>query len=79
MPTWHVPAPSQVRACVYVPAAHVAAAHDVPLAYFSQALAPLHTPFVPQLVAPASAHWFSGSCPCGTGEQVPALPGTAHD
>jgi hypothetical protein len=79
VPAWQVPVPLHVRACVYVPAAQVSAAHDVPAAYRSQAPAPSHAPFVPQLAAPASAHWFSGSCPCGTGEQVPSLPGTAHD
>jgi hypothetical protein len=79
VPGWHVPVPLHVRACVYVPAAHVAAAHDVPAAYFSHVPAPSHAPFIPQLAAPWSAHWFSGSCPCGTGEHVPSLPGTAHD
>jgi hypothetical protein len=79
MPGWHVPVPLHVPAWVYVPAAQVAAAHVVPAAYFSHAPAPLHAPSVPQLVAPWSAHWFSGSCPAGTFEHVPSLPGTAHD
>jgi hypothetical protein len=30
VPTWHVPAPLQVRACVYVPVTQVSAAHVVP-------------------------------------------------
>jgi hypothetical protein len=30
VPTWHVPVPLQVRACVYVPLAQVSAAHVVP-------------------------------------------------
>jgi hypothetical protein len=56
VPTWQVPVPLHVRACVYVPAVQVASAHDVPAGYFSHAPAPSHTPFVPQLGAPASAH-----------------------
>jgi hypothetical protein len=53
--------------------------HVVPAAYLSHAPAPSQLPFVPQLEAPMSAHWPNGSCPTGTGEQVPSLPGTAHD
>jgi hypothetical protein len=34
---------------------------------------------VPQLAAPWSLHWFSGSCPAGTVEQVPPVPESAHD
>jgi hypothetical protein len=34
---------------------------------------------VPQVDAPASAHWFSGSMPLGAFEQAPRLPGSAHD
>jgi hypothetical protein len=34
---------------------------------------------VPQLGAPASVHWFSGSWPAGTVVQVPALPATAQE
>ena len=26
-----------------------------------------------------SVHWFSGSCPAGTVEQVPPVPVSAHD
>jgi hypothetical protein len=33
----------------------------------------------PQVVAPASAHWASGSCPAGTATQVPTEPETAHE
>ncbi len=42
---------------------------------------PSHRPFVPQLVPPASVHWVAGvgAVAAGTGEQVPALPLTAHD
>ena len=34
---------------------------------------------MPQLAAPWSVHWFSGSCPAGTVEQVPPVPVSAHD
>jgi hypothetical protein len=33
----------------------------------------------PQVVAPASAHWASGSWPAGTATQVPTEPETAHE
>jgi len=36
-------------------------------------------PSVPQLEVPWSLHWFSGSCPAGTVEQVPPVPVSAHD
>jgi hypothetical protein len=36
-------------------------------------------PSVPQLLAPWSVHWFSGSVPVGTLVQVPRFPATAHD
>jgi hypothetical protein len=39
----------------------------------------LQAPSVPQLAWPASAHWFSGSCPAAIGEQTPRLPASAHD
>jgi hypothetical protein len=52
VPGWQVPAPLHVRAWVYVPAAQVAAAHEVPAAYFSHAPAPSHAPFIPQVAAP---------------------------
>jgi hypothetical protein len=32
-----------------------------------------------QVVAPASAHWASGSWPAGTATQLPTEPGTAHE
>jgi hypothetical protein len=32
-----------------------------------------------QLAAVMSVHWPTGSCPAGTGEHVPSLPGSAHD
>ena len=34
---------------------------------------------MPQLFAPWSVHWFSGSCPGGTLVQVPSVPASAHD
>jgi hypothetical protein len=36
-------------------------------------------PSVPQVEAPWSVHWFSGSCPAGTVEQVPPVPVSAQD
>ena len=44
-----------------------------------QAPAPSQVPSVPQLAAPVSAHWFSGSWRSGTLVQAPSLPGSAHD
>jgi hypothetical protein len=44
-----------------------------------QAPAPLQKPSFPQLAAPASVHWFCGSCPAGTLLHVPSDPVTAHD
>ena len=35
-------------------------------------------PFVPQVVAPASLHWLSGSAPAGTATQVPTEPARLH-
>jgi hypothetical protein len=34
---------------------------------------------VPQVVAPLSVHWLSGSVPTGASVQVPRLPASAHD
>ena len=34
---------------------------------------------MPQLDAPWSLHWFNGSCPAGTVEQVPPVPVSEHD
>lgn len=36
-------------------------------------------PSVPQLVAPASAHWLSGSVVGAASVQVPTVPGSAHE
>jgi hypothetical protein len=41
---------------------------------------PLQNPVVPQLAAPPAVHCPAGSAPlAGTGEQVPAAPGSAQD
>ena len=34
----------------------------------------MHQPFAPQVAAPASLHWPSGSAPAGTATQVPSEP-----
>jgi hypothetical protein len=40
----------------------------------------LHNPVLPQLAAPSSLHTPARSVPpAGIGEQVPTLPGTAHE
>jgi hypothetical protein len=55
-------------------------AHGVPAAKRSQAPLPSQKPVVPQLAAPELAHVFVGSAPPdGTGAQVPAVAGSAHD
>jgi hypothetical protein len=56
-----VPAPLHVRAGVNVEAEQVGATHCVPVMYSRHAPAPLQVPSLPQLAAPASVHWFSGS------------------
>jgi hypothetical protein len=40
---------------------------------------PSQVPSVPQLAAPLSVHWFSGSAPTGTNVHVPAVPVSAHE
>jgi hypothetical protein len=74
-----VPPPLQVRAGVHVEPLQLAAAHTVPLAYRRHAPAPSHAPSCPQLAAPSSAHWLSGSAPAGTLMHCPSLPAIAHD
>jgi len=59
--------------------AQVGARHCVPDAYRRHAALPSHIPSLPQVVAPWSAHWPSGSEPSGTLVQVPTLLGTAHE
>lgn len=72
--TAQVPLPSHAAAGVTVEPLQVAPAHAVPAAYFWQAPLPLQKPLVPQVVAPASLQWASGSCPAGTATQVPTEP-----
>jgi len=76
---WQTPAPLQVRGGVYVEPVQLPGAHWVPLAYRRQPPVPSQNPSVPQLVAPWSAHWLSGSWPAGTVEQVPPVPDSAQD
>ena len=75
----HVPVPLQARADVSVEPVQDAPAHCVPAAYTRQAPPPLQVPSLPQVAAPASVHWFSGSRPLGTLLHAPRLPATAHD
>jgi hypothetical protein len=74
-----VPLPSHDAAGVKVEPVQAAVAQPVPAAYFWQAPLPLQRPFKPQVVAPASAHWASGSWPAGTATQVPTEPAIAHE
>jgi hypothetical protein len=78
-PGVQVPAPSQRPASVSVDPAHDCMPQARPGAYSRQAPAPLHDPSVPQLDAPESAHWFSGSVSAGTAVQMPGLVASAHD
>ncbi|HEY2595773.1 MAG TPA: hypothetical protein VGK33_17920, partial [Chloroflexota bacterium] len=74
-----VPLPSHDAAGVKIDPVQAAAAQPVPAAYFWQAPLPLQSPLRPQVVAPASAHWASGSWPAGTATQVPTEPATAQE
>jgi hypothetical protein len=74
-----VPVPLQLRPGVKVEPLQVAEAQDVPAAYSRQLAAPSQNPSVPQLFAPASAHWPIGSCPDGTFTQLPSVPAMAQD
>jgi hypothetical protein len=76
---WQVPVPLQVWAGEYVEPVHDAATQTVPAAYSRQWPSPSQAPSLPQLPAPLSSHWFSGSAPTPTNAQVPALPASAHD
>jgi hypothetical protein len=76
---WQVPVPLQVRAGVKVAPAQLAATQTVPLAYNRHAPPPSHAPSVPQVDAPLSAHWPSGSAPAGTSVHVPVVPASPHD
>ena len=76
---WQVPIPLQVRADVSVDPVHVAAAHCVPAAYRRHAPPPSQVPSSPQVAAPPSVHWPSGSCPLGTLLHEPTVPAIAHE
>ena len=71
--------PLQVRAGVAVEPAQLAATQIVPLAYCRHAPPPSQAPSVPQVDAPLSAHWPSGSSPAATSVHVPAVPVIPHD
>ena len=74
-----VPAPSQRPASVIVEPTHDCMPQARPGGYSRHAPAPLHEPSVPQLEAPESAHWPSGSVLAGIAVQAPRLPVRAHD
>ena len=76
---WQVPVPLHVRAGENVEPVHDAPTHTVPAAYRRQAPLPSQVPSVPQVEAPLSAHWLSGSAPTAANVQVPAVPDSAHD
>ena len=76
---WQVPVPLQVRAGVNVEPAQDAPTQTVPLAYRRQPPPPSQVPSVPQLAAPMSAHWPSGSSPAATSRQVPVVPARLQD
>jgi hypothetical protein len=79
VPGAQVPVASQRAAGRSAPALHESIPQTVLTAYLRQAPAPLHMPSSPQVDAPASLHWPSGSMPSGTFLQVPSLPATAQD
>jgi hypothetical protein len=73
VPAEHVPAPSHCTAGCSFPLKQVAAApQGVPAGYSSHAPAPLHTPLVPQLEGPWSAHCPFGFVPAMMGAHVPS-------
>ena len=69
-----LPLPSQRPASVSVEPVQDCVLQALPGAYRRQAPDPLQNPSVPQLAAPESAHWLSGSAPAGTGVQTPRVP-----
>jgi hypothetical protein len=73
-PAWHTPNPLQEYP-VCEPLAQVVLPHLVPLAYSLQAAdTPLHTPLLPQELAPSSAHSFCGSRSPTIRPQTPLAP-----
>ena len=79
VPGIQVPVPSQRPASICVDPVQDCVPQARPGGYRRQAPAPLHDPSVPQLDAPESAHWFSGSVLAGIAVQTPRLPASAHD
>jgi hypothetical protein len=79
VPAWQTPEPLHLGADVNVEPAHVVAPHVVPAAYRRHAPAASHIPSVPQLLAPWSAHWFSGSVFTVASVHVPIVPDSAHE
>jgi len=69
---WQVPAPSQVRGGVALPALHIPPAQVVPAGQSAQAPAPLHMPVIPQVLTSLAAHSLSGSVPITMAPQVPS-------
>jgi hypothetical protein len=78
-PGAHVALVSQRGAGCSAPALQESVPQVVATAYLRQAPTPLHWPSRPQVIAPSSAHWPSGSVPSGTFRHVPSLPATAQD
>jgi len=74
-----VPAPSHTWAPVSVLPLHMVGAQLVPDGYRRHDPVPSHVPSVPQVGAPTSLQWFSGSWPVGTFTHDPAEPDSAHD
>jgi hypothetical protein len=68
---WQTPAPSQVRAGVYVDPLQDSGTQVVPEVYRRQAPAPSHWPSSPQLSAVSAVHSSSGSVPPLTARQRP--------
>jgi hypothetical protein len=69
----------QVRAGVAIDPLHAAGAQVVAPEYWRQAPAPSQVPSLPQVIAPSSPHWPSGSLPAGASMHSPSLPVIAHD
>lgn len=75
VPATHVPVPLHVDAARAVPLLQLAPAQMTPAEYLRHAPAPLHTPSLPQLLGPWSAHPPLGSLvPDATARQRPACP-----
>jgi hypothetical protein len=69
---WHVPAPLQVRAGVYVDPVHDSITQVVPEDHLRQAPAPSHSPSSPQVDADSWVQSPLGSVPFETGRQRPS-------